>query len=60
MTKSGIPTRVYMVKGKRDQGLFALEIAIKAIDWYNDWFDLKYPLPKVDLIAVPDFNMGNF
>uniref|UniRef100_A0A914CYE7 Puromycin-sensitive aminopeptidase n=1 Tax=Acrobeloides nanus TaxID=290746 RepID=A0A914CYE7_9BILA len=58
MTKSGIPTRVYMVKGKRDQGLFALEIAIKAIDWYNDWFDLKYPLPKVDLIAVPDFNMG--
>uniref|UniRef100_A0A0M3JNQ3 Peptidase_M1 domain-containing protein n=1 Tax=Anisakis simplex TaxID=6269 RepID=A0A0M3JNQ3_ANISI len=35
-----------------------LELATKAIDWYNDWFGIVSPLPKIDLIAIPDFSMG--
>ncbi|CAD5218972.1 unnamed protein product [Bursaphelenchus okinawaensis] len=57
-TTSGIPIRVYTVMGKKEQGSFALELAVKALEWYNEWFDIKYVLPKVDLIAIPDFSMN--
>jgi aminopeptidase N len=53
-----VPVRLYTVPGKKEQGTFALEMARKAMLWYNDWFAFKSPLPKVDLIAIPDFSMG--
>jgi puromycin-sensitive aminopeptidase len=46
------------VPGKKDQAKFGLEVATRAIEWYNDWFGIVYPLPKCDLIAIPDFAMG--
>ncbi|KAK6042586.1 peptidase family M1 [Cooperia oncophora] len=58
-SKSGTTIiRVYTVPGKRSQGTYSLDLAAKAIDWYNDWFGIDYPLPKCDLIAIPDFSMG--
>lgn len=57
-TKSGCITRLYTVPGKSKQGEFALNLGTKAIDWYNDWFGITYPLPKCDLIAIPDFSNG--
>lgn len=33
-------------------------LAKKSMEWYEEWFDAKSPLPKVDLIAIPDFSMG--
>ncbi|KAK6024691.1 peptidase family M1 [Ostertagia ostertagi] len=57
-SKSGTIMRVYTVPGKRSQGTYSLDLAAKAIDWYNDWFGIDYPLPKCDLIAIPDFSMG--
>ncbi|VDM46294.1 unnamed protein product [Toxocara canis] len=57
-TKSGCTMRLYTVPGKKEQGKFALELGTKAIDWFNDWFGIVSPLPKIDLIAVPDFSMG--
>ncbi|CAI5448823.1 unnamed protein product [Caenorhabditis angaria] len=57
-TKSGVEMRVYTVPGKKEQGRFSLDLSVKAIDWYNEWFDIPYPLPKCDLIAIPDFSMG--
>ncbi|TKR82647.1 hypothetical protein L596_016338 [Steinernema carpocapsae] len=57
-TESGCIMRVYTVPGKKELGRFGLDLATKAIDWYNDWFGLTYPLPKCDLIAIPDFSMG--
>jgi puromycin-sensitive aminopeptidase len=35
-----------------------LDLAVKALDYYNEWFNIDYPLPKCDLIAIPDFSMG--
>lgn len=52
--------RVYSVPGKKEQGEFALELATRAIEWYNEWFGIDYPLPKCDLIAIPDFAMGTY
>jgi puromycin-sensitive aminopeptidase len=57
-TKSGCPCRVYTVEGKKHLGDYALDLAVKAIDYYNEWFNIDYPLPKCDLIAIPDFSMG--
>jgi aminopeptidase N len=57
-TKDGVVMRVYALPGKQEQGRFALELATRAIEWYNEWFDIDYPLPKCDLIAIPDFCMG--
>uniref|UniRef100_A0A914XU65 Aminopeptidase n=1 Tax=Panagrolaimus superbus TaxID=310955 RepID=A0A914XU65_9BILA len=57
-TKNGCPVRVYTVHGKKELGTYALDLAVKAIDYYNEWFNIDYPLPKCDLIAIPDFSMG--
>ena len=40
------------------QGQFALDIAVKTLPFYNDYFRIAYPLPKIDLIAIPDFAFG--
>jgi aminopeptidase N len=49
----GTTVGVVTTAGKRKQGRFALENAVKLLDYYNDYFGVKYPLPKLDLIAVP-------
>ena len=49
----GVSVGVVTTKGKREQGRFALDSAIKLLGYYNDYFGEKYPLPKLDLIALP-------
>jgi len=49
----GVTVGVVTTADKREQGRFALENAVKLLDYYNDYFGIKYPLPKLDLIAVP-------
>ena len=49
----GVSIGVVTTKGKREQGRFALDSAIKLLGYYNDYFGEKYPLPKLDLIALP-------
>ncbi len=47
--------RVYTTAGKKHQAKFALDVAIKSLEFYNDYFGIPYPLPTLDLIALPDF-----
>lgn len=47
--------RVFTTKGKKHQAKFALDVAIKSLEFYNKYFDIPYPLPVLDLIAIPDF-----
>jgi aminopeptidase N len=55
---SGKPIRVITQAG--DEGLagFALAIAEAALPWYERYFGVPYPYPKLDLLAVPDFEAG--
>jgi aminopeptidase N len=49
----GVTVGVVATKGKAEKGRFALENAVKLLAYYNEYFGEKYPLPKLDLIAVP-------
>ncbi|MEM2138557.1 MAG: M1 family metallopeptidase [Candidatus Woesearchaeota archaeon] len=50
--------RVITTPGKKEQGKFALELGKKFLKYYEDYFQIPYPLPKMDLIAIADFAAG--
>lgn len=50
-----IPIRVYTLPGQSQTGKFALSVAKKDVDYLSKIFDVDYPLPKLDLLAVPQF-----
>ncbi|MEK7617194.1 MAG: M1 family metallopeptidase [Patescibacteria group bacterium] len=54
----GKVVRVFTTPGKKEQGRFALNVAVKCLDFYEDYFDIPYPLPVLDLIAIPDLASG--
>lgn len=37
---------------------YSLEVARFALHYYNSYFGIPYPLKKLDLIAIPDFEAG--
>ncbi len=55
LSKDNVQVRVFTTKGKVHQAKFALKVAIKSLEFYNEYFDIPYPLPVLDLIAIPDF-----
>uniref|UniRef100_A0A674N812 Aminopeptidase n=1 Tax=Takifugu rubripes TaxID=31033 RepID=A0A674N812_TAKRU len=57
-TQRGVKISVYAVPEKIDQTAFALDTAVRLLDFYEDYFDIPYPLPKQDLAAIPDFQSG--
>uniref|UniRef100_A0A8C9VL62 Aminopeptidase n=1 Tax=Scleropages formosus TaxID=113540 RepID=A0A8C9VL62_SCLFO len=54
----GVKISVYTEPEKISQAEFALDAAVKLLDFYEDYFDIPYPLPKQDLAAIPDFQVG--
>jgi len=45
--------RVLATKGKAELGRYALEASVQILQYYNDYFGVPYPLPKLDQIAIP-------
>ena len=50
---AGTQIRVIATKGKAKWGRYALESTAQILEYYNDYFDVPYPLPKLDQIAIP-------
>ena len=58
-TKSGVEINVWATPAQNENTLdFALDIATRSIDFYDEYFGVKYPLPKSDHVALPDFSSG--
>lgn len=58
-TKSGVEVSVWSTKAHDASNLdFALGIATRTIEFFDDYFGVPYPLPKADHVALPDFSAG--
>lgn len=49
----GVKLRILTTEGKKESGRYALEITKDLLRYYNDYFGVKYPLPKLDQLATP-------
>ncbi|HEX3156041.1 MAG TPA: M1 family metallopeptidase, partial [Candidatus Angelobacter sp.] len=57
-TVDGTPIRVCAVPEKKQYGQFALEAAAQSVHFYNQWYGIKYPFGKLDMLAIPDYEWG--
>ncbi len=53
-----IPLSIICPKGSEGGADFALQLASDALQFFERLFNDLYPLPKLDLVAVPDFSSG--
>ena len=58
-TNRGVEVSTYATPAQPIESLdYALDTAIKSIEFYEDYFGIDYPLPKLDNVALPDFSAG--
>ncbi len=57
-TINGTLVRTYATPDNVGFTDFALDVAVKCLEFYDDYFGIPYPLEKCDLIALPDFASG--
>ncbi len=58
-TKGGVEVNVWSTPVHDLANLdFALNEAVNIIDYFDEYFDTPYPLPKSDHVALPDFQAG--
>ena len=55
---SGTLIRVWATRGNAEKGRYALDTSAKLLSYFNDYFGIPFPLPKLDHIAIPDFAAG--
>jgi aminopeptidase 2 len=54
-----IPVRVYAPPDSDiSHGKFSVDLAAQTLAFYEKQFDSKFPLPKMDMVAIPDFSAG--
>jgi aminopeptidase N len=54
-TIAGVGVKVDSPGGREEHGRYALDLVANVLPYYNEYFGVKYPLPKLDLIAIPNF-----
>ncbi len=58
-TNGDVEVNVWATPAQSPESLdFALEHAVKTIEFFDDYFGVPYPLPKSDHVALPDFSSG--
>lgn len=58
-TKNGTLVGVYATKAHPASNLeFALDIAVRSIEFYEEYYGVKYPIPQSLHVALPDFSAG--
>ncbi|HVW68453.1 MAG TPA: M1 family metallopeptidase [Steroidobacteraceae bacterium] len=54
----GVDVGVVVKRGDTPKAAYALEQAVELLHYYNGYFGVRYPLPKLDLIASPGAIQG--
>jgi aminopeptidase N len=54
----GIPIRVWGPPGSKPNSTYALGVAQWCMTYFDQYFDIKYPFEKLDMIGLPDFSAG--
>jgi aminopeptidase N len=49
----GVKLRITTTKGKAESARYALEVTAQILHYYNEYFGVPYPLPKLDQLAIP-------
>ena len=57
-SSDGIPIRVCAPPEEVHLGAFALQGAEYFLHYYDNYFGIKFAMPKLDMIAIPDFEAG--
>jgi|AGTN01.3.fsa_nt_gi Aminopeptidase N len=55
---NGVAVRVWSTPDKAHLSSFALKAASFAVDFFEKYFEIRYPGKKIDHIAIPDFPIG--
>lgn len=58
VTQQNVLVRVFAPEEQIHMAQYALQVAVKVLDYYTSFFDVPYPLPKQDMVAIPDFGAG--
>ncbi|XP_071956915.1 aminopeptidase N-like [Antedon mediterranea] len=37
---------------------YALDIGVRILEYFQTYLDIDFPLPKIDMLAIPDFSAG--
>ena len=54
----GVPIRACSTPDKLGMTKFAVETAKWTLHYYDEYFGIKYPMAKLDMVAIPDFEAG--
>lgn len=57
-TKDGVTVRAYATPDNVKLTEYGLSIAVRALEFFSDYFGIPYPLKKLDMLALPDFSSG--
>ncbi len=57
-TKNGTTIRTYATPDNVQYTGFALNVAVQCLEYFEEFFDIPFPLPKCDFVALPDFASG--
>ncbi|CAB4252380.1 similar to Saccharomyces cerevisiae YHR047C AAP1 Arginine/alanine aminopeptidase, overproduction stimulates glycogen accumulation [Maudiozyma barnettii] len=52
------PVKVYATPGDEANGQFAADLASRTLTFFEKTFNIEYPLPKMDMVAVHEFSAG--
>ncbi|XP_068625539.1 aminopeptidase N-like [Battus philenor] len=50
--------RIWARSDAIDQTAYAANIGPRVLSYFERWFNVTFPLPKQDMIAIPDFSAG--
>ncbi|MEI6237303.1 MAG: M1 family aminopeptidase [Candidatus Saccharibacteria bacterium] len=58
ITHDGVSVRAWATPDQSIHTTFALDVTVKSLEFFNDYFEIPYPLNKCDIVALPDFAAG--